>query len=140
MIKGAVEEVQKMSLDKGSHPLLFGVTVLTSMGPGELPGYTQNLSVLAEDLAAKAQEWGLNGVVCSGHELKTIKSRCPNLKCLTPGIRPADGSQDDQRRIMTPGQAVQAGSDFLVVGRPITQAPDPVLAAREILQEMSVSL
>ena len=118
-------------------PLLFAVTVLTSMAPGELPGYGENLSGLAADLAAGGQSWGLDGVVCSGHEVEAIKSRCPGLLCLTPGIRPASGSAaDDQRRVMTPAQAVRIGSDFLVVGRPITKAPVPAEAARAILDEM----
>ncbi len=105
------------------------MTVLTSMAPGELPGYGEDLPGLAADLAAGGQAWGLDGVVCSGHEVETIKRRCPSLLCLTPGIRPASGSTDDQRR-------VRAGSDFLVVGRPITKAPVPADAARAILDEM----
>ncbi|WP_300848064.1 orotidine 5'-phosphate decarboxylase / HUMPS family protein, partial [uncultured Bilophila sp.] len=120
----------------GARPLLFAVTVLTSMAPGELPGYGEDLPGLAADLAAGGQAWGLDGVVCSGHEVETIKRRCPSLLCLTPGIRPASGSTDDQRRVMTPAQAVRAGSDFLVVGRPITKAPVPADAARAILDEM----
>ena len=137
MIHAAVDAVRQSAEEGGPKPLLFAVTVLTSMAPGELPGYGENLSGLAVDLAAGGQAWGLDGVVCSGHEVEAIKSRCPGLMCLTPGIRPASGSaSDDQRRIMTPAQAVRIGSDFLVVGRPITKAPVPADAARAILDEM----
>ena len=136
MIHAAVDAVRQSAEEGGPKPLLFAVTVLTSMAPGELPGYGENLSGLAADLAAGGQAWGLDGVVCSGHEVEAIKSRCPGLMCLTPGIRPASGSaSDDQRRIMTPAQAVRIGSDFLVVGRPITKAPVPADAARAILDE-----
>ena len=136
MIHAAVDAVRQNAEEGGPKPLLFAVTVLTSMAPGELPGYGENLSGLAADLAAGGQAWGLDGVVCSGHEVEAIKSRCPGLMCLTPGIRPASGSaSDDQRRIMTPAQAVRIGSDFLVVGRPITKAPVPADAARAILDE-----
>ena len=135
MIRAAADAVAENPVS--GRPLLFAVTVLTSMTPGELPGYGENLSGLAVDLAAGGHSWGLDGVVCSGHEVEAIKSRCPGLLCLTPGIRPATGSTaDDQRRVMTPAQAVRIGSDFLVVGRPITKAPVPADAARDILDEM----
>ncbi len=120
----------------GSKPLLFGVTVLTSMDQGELPGYTENLGDFALSLAQHGATWGLDGVVCSGNELKAIKTCCPTLQCLTPGIRPADAASDDQRRTVTPAQAVALGSDFLVVGRPITKAKDPAGAARAIIESM----
>lgn len=136
MIRAAREAVDESAASGGAKPLLFAVTVLTSMAPGELPGYGDDLPGLAADLAAGGLSWGLDGVVCSGHEVEAIKRRCPGLRCLTPGIRPAAGSADDQRRIMTPAQAVRAGSDFLVVGRPITKAPVPAQAARAILEEM----
>ena len=136
MIRAAVEAASEFP--EGSRPLLFAVTILTSMAPGELPGYSGDLSELAADLAAGGQRWGLDGVVCSGHEVRAIKARCPGLLCLTPGIRPASGTPaDDQRRVMTPAQAVRAGSDFLVVGRPITKAAVPADAARAILNEMA---
>lgn len=138
MIREAVEEVHSFSKDQ-ERPLLFGVTVLTSMAQGELPGYDQNLPAFAATLAESGQTWGLDGVVCSGHEVRDIKARCPKLLCLTPGIRPASGTTDDQHRIMTPGQAVQAGSDYLVVGRPITRAEDPFAAAEAILAEMNAN-
>lgn len=121
----------------GPVPLLFGVTVLTSMAAGDLPAYTgDDLGALAVRLAGGAQAWGLDGVVCSGHEVRDIKHACPALRCLTPGIRPASAAAGDQKRVMTPARAVAAGSDFLVVGRPITRAAQPAQAARDILQEM----
>ena len=132
-------------------PLILGVTVLTSLGPDDLAAtglpadlQTANLSP-AEQLAAlallragQAKAWGLDGVVCSGHEAAGIKAACGReFICLTPGIRPRSGDANDQSRVMTPAEAVTAGSDFLVVGRPITGAPDPLAAMRAILAEMA---
>jgi orotidine-5'-phosphate decarboxylase len=118
------------------NPMIFGVSVLTSLADGELPGYTMPLTDLARDMAAKAAQWGLHGVVCSGHEVCAIKKANSRLKCLTPGIRLADGGADDQRRVMTPAEAVAAGSDYLVVGRPITRAADPAKVAATIVEDM----
>ncbi len=137
MIRAAVEEAELQADRSGSRPLLFGVTVLTSMGQGDLPGYTGNIGDLAFELADRAKAWGLDGVVCSGSEVVCVKQAFPALGCLTPGIRPAGGSADDQQRIMTPGAAVAAGSDFLVVGRPVTRAENPAGAARAITREMN---
>lgn len=123
-------------------PIVMGITVLTSMSPGELPCYGDNLGALAVDLAERAQRWGLHGVVCSGHEVRMIHEHCGrDFFCLTPGIRPAApegtiASADDQRRIMTPAAAVLAGATFLVAGRPITAAPNPAEAAIKIIQEI----
>ena len=137
MVRAAVAGAEEAAAAGCHRPLLFGVTVLTSMGPGEQPGIEGELSQFATSLASKGAAWGLDGVVCSGHEVRAIKRECPLLSCLTPGIRPADGSPaDDQRRTMTPEQAVAAGSDFLVVGRPITRAANPAEAARSILAAM----
>ncbi len=121
----------------GKGPLLFGVTVLTSFAQGEMPGISADLPDFARTLATKAQNWGLDGVVCSGHEAANIKAACPSLMCLCPGIRPSGSVADDQRRVMTPAQAVSAGADYLVVGRPIIAAPDPLMAAKQILAEMA---
>ncbi len=118
-------------------PKVFGVTVLTSMAQGELPLSSAPVEDLVLDLAQKSQGWGLDGVVCSGHEVQAIKARCEeSFLCLTPGIRPQSGSSDDQRRTMTPAQAVQAGARFLVVGRPITKAQDITKATQSIIAEM----
>ena len=137
MIRAAVDEARQTV--NGTHPLVFGITVLTSMEQGELPGYEGEISSLAADLATKGADWGLHGVVCSGHEVARIKTLRPELHCLTPGIRVENNTSDDQRRVMTPAQAVAAGSDFLVVGRPVTRAADPAAAARAIVASMSPS-
>ena len=123
----------------GTRPLLFGVTVLTSFAPGEMPGITAQPSDFALELARQAGPWGLDGVVCSGHEAASIKASCPGLRCLCPGIRPAGSAAGDQRRVMTPALAVAAGADYLVVGRPITGAADPLAAAKQIVAEMASS-
>ena len=117
-------------------PLVFGVTVLTSFGPGEMPGIPQAPADFAGALAGMADSWQLDGIVCSGQEAAAVKARHPRLRCLCPGIRPASASADDQCRIMTPAAAVAAGADYLVVGRPITRAADPLAAAHAILDEM----
>lgn len=146
MCRAAVEGLAEGAAARGhgAAPILLGVTVLTSVAPGELPGRADP-SAEAARLAVCGREWGLGGVVCSGYEAEGIKQRCGrDFICLTPGIRPASpqgsgSGGDDQRRVMTPGEAVRAGSDYLVVGRPVTGAagPDgPAEAARRILAEM----
>lgn len=119
-------------------PLVLAVTMLTSMSVGELPvAGALPPSEMALDLAGKAKQYGLNGVVCSGLEAEAIKAACgPEFICLTPGIRPAESAGDDQRRVVTPAQAVRNGSDFLVVGRPITGSTSPREAAFAIIEEM----
>lgn len=121
-----------------NRPLLFGVTVLTSLAEGELPGCREPLSDFARALADGAAAWGLDGVVCSGHECAGVKTRHPELRCLTPGIRLSLTGSDDQRRVMTPAQAVAAGADFLVVGRPVTRSAEPAVAAAAILTDMEM--
>lgn len=133
MCREAVEEVQQHE----HKPMLFGVTVLTSFEQGELPGLDMPVGQLAADLTAKAANWGLQGVVCSGQEVADLKRACPHLRFLTPGIRPAGSQNDDQRRVVTPAEAVRLGSDFLVVGRPITHATDPAEAAKTIIAQMN---
>lgn len=141
MAQAAAEAAAEAGTASGHTPLIMGVTVLTSMAEGELPLSQAPLAELIPQLAEGAHQWGLHGIVCSGHEVAAIKQRCGrNFLCLTPGIRPASGTADDQRRIMTPAEAVRAGSDFLVVGRPITRAADPVAAARAISEEMQRTL
>jgi orotidine-5'-phosphate decarboxylase len=124
-------------------PLMIAVTVLTSMGPDDLKplGLTLPVDELVVRLARLAKEAGMNGVVASPREIGLIKKACgPDFLVVTPGIRPAGAEANDQKRAMTPGEAVQAGADFIVVGRPITHAIDPQAAARSIAQEMSPAL
>ncbi len=143
MAKAAMQAVKQYAdSTQGAIPLIFGVTVLTSMEKGELPLSAQDLHPLILDLAQKAHTWGLNGVVCSGHEASDIQKLCGGeLLCLCPGIRPLskEENSDDQKRVMTPAKAVQAGARFLVVGRPIIQAEDPQQAARDILESMALN-
>lgn len=118
-------------------PLLMAITILTSMSEEDIPfPVPDGLGSAVIDLALASSEAGLDGIVCSGLEVEAIKEKCgSDFLCLTPGIRPASVS-DDQRRVVTPAQAVERGSNFLVVGRPITGADDPAEAARRIVAEM----
>lgn len=128
------------ALTKGqTPPLILGVTLLTSLGPGDLPWVrprqAENLPELTVHLTRQAQNWKLDGVVCSGREVRVIRETCgASFKVLTPGIRLPETDAGDQTRVSTPGQAARDGSDFLVVGRPITRADDPVRAARTYLE------
>ncbi|MDI9818774.1 MULTISPECIES: orotidine-5'-phosphate decarboxylase [unclassified Legionella] len=120
-------------------PLLTAVTVLTSMSESELPAVGLNvpLEVQVKKLARLAYQANLDGVVCSAFEVSLIKSSCkPSFLTVTPGIRLADDKKDDQSRVMTPLEASQSGSDFLVIGRPITRAPEPAKVVQQILQSI----
>jgi orotidine-5'-phosphate decarboxylase len=123
----------------GAKPLLIGVTVLTSMEQEDLAGIgldvAPQLQVLR--LAGLAEQAGLDGLVCSALEASVLKTAHPQLQLVTPGIRPAGSAQDDQRRILTPAQALQAGSDYLVIGRPISQASNPQQALAAVLAELA---
>ncbi len=125
---------------KAKHPpLVIAVTVLTSLDDRDLDAVGQRSPALeqAVRLALLAKESGLDGVVCSPHEVAAIRARCgADFKLVVPGIRPASAALGDQKRVMTPAQAVAAGADHLVIGRPITQAQDPVLAAQAIAAEL----
>ena len=89
-------------------------------------------------LAQLAQQSGLDGVVCSSRETPTLRARLdPDFRLITPGIRPAGSQADDQRRVMTPVDAIKSGSDYLVIGRPVTRADDPVGVLRTINSELS---
>jgi len=109
-------------------PILIAVTVLTSMGAKDMAeiGLAGDPATAALRLAKLTQASGLAGVVCSAQEAALLKGECGNDFCLvTPGIRPAGATLDDQQRVMTPAKAIAAGADYLVIGRPVTQAPDP---------------
>ena len=120
---------------------VLAVTVLTSLGPQELARVGQGMKVEEQvvRLAALAQEAGLDGVVCSPREIAAVRNACgSNFLIVTPGIRPKGAELGDQVRVMTPGEAVQAGADILVIGRPLTAAKDPVAVARSLLLEIGV--
>ena len=126
----------RQALDsKGSDMLLIGVTVLTSMDVSDLEevGVQGNASAQVLRLAELAKNSGLDGVVCSAQEAKLLKeSLGQGFKLVTPGIRLADSMADDQRRIVTPADALALGSDYLVIGRPITKSTDPLATLLEI--------
>ena len=120
--------------------LLLGVTVLTSMSAAELNavGVTASPADQVVRLGQLAVKSGLRGLVCSPLELAPLRAVLPaDVALVTPGIRPRDAKADDQTRVMTPGEAAAAGASFIVVGRPIFKAPDPVAAARAILAELT---
>jgi orotidine-5'-phosphate decarboxylase len=122
-------------------PKLIAVTLLTSMAQQDLAdiGINATPAEMVMRLATLARDCGLDGVVCSAHESALLRKHCGNDFCLvTPGIRPAQASLDDQSRVMTPYAAMEAGSSYLVIGRPITQAADPLRALLEINQELDM--
>ncbi|PSV13609.1 orotidine-5'-phosphate decarboxylase [Photobacterium leiognathi] len=121
-------------------PLLIGVTVLTSMEASDLAGIGINQEPQQQvlNLASLAKNSGLDGVVCSAQEASILKGNLgQNFKLVTPGIRPVGSEAGDQRRVMTPVEAIAAGSDYLVIGRPITQAADPALVLAEINKSLA---
>ena len=123
-----------------ARPRIVAVTLLTSMGATDVAdvGLSGSPQETVLKLARLAQACGLDGVVCSAQESTALRRQCGKDFCLvTPGIRPAEAGQDDQNRVATPRQAVTDGSDYLVVGRPITRAPDPLAALRAINVEIA---
>ena len=128
------------SQNDGQRPLVVGVTVLTSFDEDDVEavGMRPPLGDQVRRLAALAQASGLDGVVCSAHEIGDLRAEFGDeLKLVVPGIRPAWSSADDQKRIVTPAEALRRGADYLVVGRPIVRADDPPAAARRIIDEMA---
>jgi orotidine-5'-phosphate decarboxylase len=141
MMKQAVESsrsiVKQLNMPK---PLILAVTILTSMDEGILKevGIKTPLEKQVIRLAILAQRAGVNGVVASPREINLIRDHCgSNFLIVTPGVRPASVAKGDQKRTLTPGEAVRAGADYIVVGRPIREADDPVRAADEIVKEIS---
>ncbi len=121
-------------------PLVVGVTVLTSLDEDDLQAVGQDGPVADQvlRLARLAQSSGLGGVVCSPHEIAALREALgPEFKLVVPGIRPSWAGTDDQKRVMTPGEAIAAGADYLVIGRPITRATDPAAAAKRIAEEIA---
>jgi orotidine-5'-phosphate decarboxylase len=118
-----------------TRPLLIGVTLLTSLDAQDLRdiGITATLEEQVVRLASLAQQSGLDGVVCSAREARSLRARFgPDFCLVTPGIRPDGAAAQDQSRTMTPAAALHAGATYLVIGRPITQAPDPLAALESI--------
>jgi orotidine-5'-phosphate decarboxylase len=137
-------EAAREAVDKSVHkPLLIGVTVLTSMDEAALreTGVERSPREQVLHLAKLVQQSGLDGVVCSAQEAADLRARFgPGFALVTPGIRPAGADAGDQSRVMTPGSAIRAGSDYLVIGRPITQAADPLSVLQAINQEVEKEL
>ena len=136
MMETARERLEK----RGERPLLIAVTILTSLGEEDLAeiGFSGTPQENVLRLAALAASSGLDGVVCSPLEAAAIRERQGgNFLLVTPGVRPATASLDDQKRVMTPADAVQAGATHLVIGRPITAAEDPVAALEAINKTLS---
>ncbi len=157
-VKSAVENIVKMGMTmltlhaypkamraaveaaKGSDLSLLGVTVLTSMDESDMveAGYECDPHTLVKRRADQARAAGMGGIVCSAEEASAVRAIVgPDMSVVTPGIRPAGAEKGDQKRVMTPGDAIRAGSSHLVVARPIVKAQDPVAAARAILAEMA---
>ncbi len=138
MIRAAVEAA-RTTPDIARPPRLLGITVLTSLEDNDLDavGMRGPVSERAVSLARLGQDAGLDGVVASPHEIASIKAACgSSFIVVTPGIRPTGAAHQDQRRVMTPALALRAGADYLVIGRPIMEAPDPAAAVESIAQEM----
>jgi orotidine-5'-phosphate decarboxylase len=137
MMKAAVTA----SASVPNRPKVIAVTVLTSLEAADLAGMGIAASPLEQvvRLAKLAKESGIDGVVCSPQEIGAVRAACgPDFLIVTPGVRPAGGELGDQKRVMTPGEALKAGADLLVIGRPITGAPDPADAARKIAAELGI--
>ncbi len=141
MMKAALRSANETAAEMGRPaPLILGVTVLTSMDSAalaELGGETR-VEIQVERLAKLAAESGLTGLVCSPLELQRLKPLLPaGMQFVTPGIRTGAEKADDQKRTLSPREAMEAGSTYLVIGRPIYAAPDPAAAAQAILASVS---
>lgn len=124
-------------------PLILAVTVLTSLDDAALAelGMAHGAADQVKRLAGLAQAAGADGVVCSPYEVAALRSLCgPDFTLVVPGIRPAGSSPGDQKRVLTPAEALAGGADYLVVGRPITAAPDPLVAARALARTIGMEV
>jgi orotidine-5'-phosphate decarboxylase len=141
MMLTTVKEVERVCRqEKLRRPIMLAVTVLTSLNQDDLQrvGVEHKVADQVVRLALLTQEAGLDGVVASPHEVSDIRAACGrSFIIVTPGIRPASAGRNDQQRVMTPADAVRAGVDYIVVGRPIIEADDPVGAARAIVADMA---
>ncbi|WP_193366570.1 orotidine-5'-phosphate decarboxylase [Pelagibius marinus] len=143
MMMAAAEAAREASEDLGvERPQVIGVTVLTSLDAKDLEevGQMGPAEAQVERLAHLAQDSGLDGVVCSPREIALLRRACgPDFLLVVPGIRPTWAAAGDQKRIMTPEDAVAAGADYIVIGRPITAAEDPLAAARRIAADLDAA-
>ncbi|MBI3875985.1 MAG: orotidine-5'-phosphate decarboxylase [Verrucomicrobia bacterium] len=140
MLRAAEQAAQETALSLGrTPPLVLGVTVLTSLDSDDLGavGVNSDVATQVERLAKLAAACGLRGLVCSPLEIAMLRKVLPKeIQLVTPGIRPADAKADDQKRTMSPKEAIAAGANWLVIGRPITAAADPRAAAEKILASL----
>ncbi len=131
------EEMMRAAKDAcGAYSKLLAVTILTSLDAAAIKqvGYGDDVSQQVERLALLTKQAGLGGVVCSAHEIERLRAACgDDFALMVPGIRPAGSDKGDQKRVMTPKEALSAGATHLVIGRPITSAPNPAKAAEDIL-------
>ena len=140
MMKTAKDALAEYGQDA---PLFTGVTVLTSMSQEDLEqsGITMSISERVQLLAKLTQQAGLDGIVCSALEAEELRAQLgPDFLLVTPGIRPPNAAADDQKRIMTPARAIDSGSSYLVIGRPITKSDDPMKSLSEISQSIQETL
>lgn len=136
MMRAAADAAAKAGKTR---PKLLGVTVLTSMDKNDLSAVGQETDTGKQvlRLAELAKESGLDGVICSPEEVKSLRAALgPDFILMVPGIRPTWAAANDQKRVMTPKEAMQAGATYLVIGRPITGADDPADAAKKIVSEI----
>jgi orotidine-5'-phosphate decarboxylase len=139
MLRSAVEEARRRRIEGAPPMRLLGVTILTSLDAAALRavGFKGDLPELVTTMAGVARSCGLDGVVASAHEVKAIRRACgDSVRTVVPGIRPAGAGLADQKRAATPREAMAEGADYIVVGRPITGAPDPVAAVESIAAEI----
>ncbi len=140
MMRMAVEASREVAQKEGlPSPKILGVTVLTSLREADLRelGITRPIEEEVVHLATLAQRAGLDGVIASPQEIKPLREACgDDIMIVTPGVRLQKGLKHDQARVMTPKEAVEAGTDFLVIGRPIRDAANPLKATKEILEEV----
>ncbi len=137
MMEAAAKAAQEVGSER---PQIIGVTVLTSLDDADLRavGVSGNAGDQALGLAQLARDCGLDGAVCSPHEVAKLREACgPDFTLVVPGVRPSGADVGDQKRVMTPTEALSAGADVLVIGRPITQAIDPGAAAAAIASEIA---
>ena len=140
----AFPQTMKAAIDarRGSSLKILAVTVLTSYDDIDLAeaGYSTNVEALVARRAQQAQDLGADGLVCSPEEASPLRLVVgPDMLFVTPGVRPLGTARGDQKRVATPGQAIKAGANYLVVGRPITEAADPKAAAQAIVEEIKAA-